>query len=136
MDSKCTTSEDKIDETTNDDENEYQLAIDFASLHFTDEAIQKAQIILLYGDLMSKIEVYKKIMNSDESIWEEEPHDEKKGNDDDDFQIDKKIYIVHATPTDFADKLLNMRIVFTILTEQQEILGKLSIPIFDRLLII
>lgn len=101
---------------SSNDENEYHMEIQFTSLNFDDKAIENIQVILLNGDLMNKIDVHRQ----DVKLFDEIDEDHQ----DNEFRIENIYYIIHSTPTRFAEKLLDVPIIVLFLTDDQQIIGK------------
>lgn len=99
MDFEFNTSNGCCDEDT---ENEYHLEFLIDSLTVTDEINNDVQIILLFGDLVNKID-----------------YNVKSGPQ-------SNVYIVHSTPPSLSAKLLDTPIMcFVISKETSNIIGKI-----------
>ena len=107
---------------SSNDENEYHMEIEFKSLRFNDEAIENFQMIFLYGDIMNKFYVQSDIE------YEDENNDDEDGNRKiNEFKIEKISYVIHSTPSRFAEKLLDVPIIFMFLTDDQVMIGESQI---------
>ena len=106
---------------SSNDENEYHMEIEFTSLTFNDETIENFQMIFLYGDIMNKFVVHSDVEDEDEYNDDDDEDSKPKNNE---FKIDKMSYIIHSTPSRFAEKLLDVPIIFMFLNDDQELIGE------------
>lgn len=109
---------------SSNDENEYHMEIEFTSLKFNDETIENFQMIFLYGDLMNKFNVQSEIEDEDENENANVNDDENGNHKNNEFKIEKISYVIHSTPSRFAEKLLDVPIIFMFLTDDQAMIGK------------
>lgn len=87
-------------------ENEYHLKLQFESLKLDAKEIKKVQLLFLYGDMLSKMEV------------------DVPDNENGDIKCDPKIYFVHSTPKALAEKFQMCPIIFLLINvENQKIIG-------------
>jgi hypothetical protein len=88
-------------------ENEYHLELKFVSLKLNDKEIKKAQLLFLYGDMLSKMDV------------------DVPENENGEIDCDPKIYVIHSTPKALAEKFQMVPIIFLLVNvEDQKIIGK------------
>lgn len=88
------------------DENEYHLVLKFTSLKLVDKEIKKVQLLFLYGDLLSKMDL------------------DVPKEDDEELKCDPKMYVIHSTPNTLAEKFQQIPIIFLLLDENKKIIGK------------
>lgn len=106
MDFQFKTSPDDACDTTIQ-ENEYNLEIKFTKLKLNDKEIKNVQLLFLYGDLLSKMEI--EVPDNEEGTLELEP----------------KTYVIHSTPTALAEKFQVVPIIFLLINiEDQKIIGE------------
>lgn len=106
---------------SSNDENEYHMEIEFTSLTFNDETIENFQMIFLYGDIMNKFVVHSDVEDEDDYNDDDDEDSKPKNNE---FKIDKMSYVIHSTPSRFAEKLLDVPIIFMFLNDDQELIGE------------
>lgn len=88
-------------------ENEYELELKFVSLVLNDESVEKAQLLFLYGDMLSKMDV--NVPKGDET-----------------FETTTKSYTIHSTPNALAEKFQMVPIIFLLVNaEDQKLIGKI-----------
>jgi hypothetical protein len=109
---------------SSNDENEYHMEIEFTSLRFNDETIENFQMIFLYGDIMNKFDVHTDVQFEDANDEIEDMNDDDSKIKKSEFKIDKMNYVIHSTPSRFAEKLLEVPIIFMFLTDDQELIGE------------
>lgn len=96
-------------DTTNE-ENEYHLELKFNRLKITKEGVKKVQVLFLYGDLLSKMDL--DIPNSENGEIDCEP----------------KVYVIHSTPNTLSANFINTPIIFMLLNyEDKKIIGKFDL---------
>lgn len=124
MDLQFKVTDDSSCDSSND-ENEYYMEIEFTSLKFNDETIENFQMIFLYGDLMNKFNVQSEIEDEDENVHDDDADEVEDGNHKiNEFKIEKISYVIHSTPSKFADKLLDVPIIFMFLTNDEAMIGE------------
>lgn len=106
MDFQFKTNPDDACDTTIQ-ENEYHLELRFESLKLDDKEVKKVQLLFLYGDMLSKMEV-------------EVPENENGA-----LECEPKVYVVHSTPIALAEKFQTCPIIFLLINvEDQKIIGE------------
>lgn len=123
MDLQFKVTDDSSCDSSND-ENEYHMEIEFTSLKFNDETIENFQMIFLYGDLMNKFNVQSEIEDEDENVHDDADEVEDGNHKINEFKIEKISYVIHSTPSKFADKLLDVPIIFMFLTNDEAMIGE------------
>lgn len=89
------------------DENEYHLVLKFTSLQLTNKDIKKVQLLFLYGDLLSKMDM--EVPNEDGALDIEQ------------------LFVIHSTPNTLADKFQLVPLIFVFLDEEKKIIGMCAI---------
>lgn len=88
------------------DENEYRLELKFTSLKLKNEELKKVQLLFLYGDLLSKMDL--------------DVPEEEEGT----LNCDPKVYVIHSTPNALAAKFKTVPIIFLLLDDDKKIIGE------------
>ncbi len=95
------------------EENEYILEIKFTSLTFEDETIKTAQLMFLYGDMLTKSSI---------KILEKEKSENGEKNQ---IECEPQIYVIHSTPNNLAEKFQTVPLIFLLINEEdQKMIGQ------------
>lgn len=94
-------SDEKCD--ISNDENEYNLVLTFTSLQLTNKDIKKVELLFLYGDLLSKMEI--EVPGEDGAIKIEQ------------------VFVIHSTPNTLASNFQLTPLIFLFLDEDKKIIG-------------
>lgn len=85
------------------DENEYNLVLSFKSLQLINKDIKKIQLLFLYGDLLSKLDI--DVPGEDGALEVEQ------------------VFVIHSTPNTLANNFQLVPLIFLFLDEDKKIIG-------------